>query len=168
MTLVVSLFSCSRIKHFHMWGTCQCEEHRFLNMYSRLKQCPHDAVTKIFCIHFQGALFSLKTRKLHLHSSEPFNWDHRSTDMHAVVMDIICCQYFFIFFKFIITYFLQGKEEDSDVMIRMERSSPLFSEEVVLDQRTGMIGTVRAAHDEEVQVILRSIYEKCSKPFCWR
>ena len=37
-----------------------------------------------------------------------------------------------------ITYFLQGKEEDSDMMIRMERSSPLFSEEVVLEN--GVIG----------------------------
>ena len=26
-------------------------------------------------------LGSLKTRKVRLHSCEPFNWDHRSTDM---------------------------------------------------------------------------------------
>ena len=26
-------------------------------------------------------LASLKTRKVHLHSCEPFNWDHTSTDM---------------------------------------------------------------------------------------
>ena len=98
-------------------------------------------------------LVSLKTRKLHLHSSERFNWDHRSTDMHEVVVDIILLSVFL----FMITYFLQGKEEDSDMTIRMERSSPLFSEEVVLDKRTGMIGTVRAVDDEEVLVILRSM-----------
>ena len=53
--------------------------------------------------------------------------------------------------------FFQGKKVDSDTMIRMERATPLFSEDVVLDQRTGMIGTATAADDEEVLVILHSI-----------
>ncbi|XP_067027390.1 uncharacterized protein [Acropora muricata] len=43
-----------------------------------------------------------------------------------------------------------GNEEDSDEMIRMERATPLFSEEVALDQATGMIGTATVADDEEV------------------
>ena len=54
MTLRVNLISWNRIKHFHMWATCQCKEHRFLNIHSRLKECPHDTVTKILCIHLQG------------------------------------------------------------------------------------------------------------------
>ena len=50
-----------------------------------------------------------------------------------VVVDFICCQYFYFFiFNITITYFFQGKEEDSDKMIRMERATPLFSEGVVL------------------------------------
>ena len=53
--------------------------------------------------------------------------------------------------------FFQGNEEDSDEMIGMERATPLFSEEVPLDQGTGMIGTTTAADDEEVLVILRSM-----------
>ena len=56
-----------------------------------------------------------------------------------------------------ITYFLRGKKEGSDEMIVMERAVPLFSGEVVLDQRTGMIGTATAADDKEVLVILRSM-----------
>ena len=39
----------------------------------------------------------------------------------------------------------------------MERATPLFSEEVALDQGTGMIGTATVADDEEVLVILRSM-----------
>ena len=54
MALRVNLISCHRIKHFDMWGTCQCKEHGFLNMHSSLKESPHDAVTKILCIHLQG------------------------------------------------------------------------------------------------------------------
>ena len=54
MTLRVNLISCSRIKHIHVWGTCQCKEHRFFNMHSRVKECHHDTVTKILCIHLQG------------------------------------------------------------------------------------------------------------------
>ena len=42
-------------------------------------------------------------------------------------------------------------------MILMDRATPLFSKEVVLDQRTGMIGTATTADDEEVMVILRSM-----------
>ena len=53
-------------------------------------------------------------------------------------------------------YFFQDNEEDSDE-IGMERATPLISGEVLLDQRTGMIGTVTAADDEEVMVILRSM-----------
>ena len=54
-------------------------------------------------------------------------------------------------------FFSQGNEEDSDEMIGMERATPLFSEEVALDQGTGMIGVGTAADDEEVLVILRSM-----------
>ena len=56
-----------------------------------------------------------------------------------------------------ITYFLQGRKEGSDEMIVMEREVPLFSGEVVLDQRTSMIGTATAVDDKEVLVILRSM-----------
>ena len=56
-----------------------------------------------------------------------------------------------------ITYFFQGKEEGSDEMIGMERATSLSSEEVAHYQATGMIGTVTAADDEEVLVILRSM-----------
>ena len=56
-----------------------------------------------------------------------------------------------------ITYLFQGKGEDPDEMIGMERATPLSPEEVALDQGTGMIGTATAAHDEEVLVILRSM-----------
>ena len=77
---------------------------------------------------------------------------------HAVVVDGICCQYFYLFiFTIMITYFFQGNEEDSDEMIGMERATPLSSEKDELDQRTGMIGTATAADDEEVLVILRSM-----------
>ena len=56
-----------------------------------------------------------------------------------------------------ITFFLQGRKEDSDEMIVMEKAAPLFSGEVVLDQRTGMIGTPTAEDDEQVLVIWRSM-----------
>ena len=74
-------------------------------------------------------------------------------------MDSICCQYLYIIFIFIvmITYFFKGKEEGSDKMTGMERATSLFSGEVVLDQKTSMIGTVTAADDEEVLVILHSM-----------
>ena len=55
-----------------------------------------------------------------------------------------------------ILYFFQVNEKDSDE-IGMERATPLISGEVLLDQRTGMIGTVTAADDEVVMVILRSM-----------
>ena len=42
-------------------------------------------------------------------------------------------------------------------MILLEEASRLFSKEVVLDQRTGMIGKATAADDEQVLVILRSM-----------
>ena len=41
-------------------------------------------------------------------------------------------------------------------MIRMERATPLFSEQV-LNQRTDVIGTATAADDKEVLVILRNM-----------
>ena len=59
-----------------------------------------------------------------------------------------------------ITYFLQCRKEDSDEMIVMERPAPLFSGEVVLAQRTGMIATATAADDKKVLVILR--FMKCA------
>ena len=64
--------------------------------------------------------------------------------------------FLFLFFYCYDYVFFQGKKVDSDKMIRMERATPLFSEDVVLDQRTGMIGTATAA-DDEVLVILHSI-----------
>ena len=67
--------------------------------------------------------------------------------------------FFFVFFCF----FFQGNEEDSDVMIGMERATPLCSEEVALDQGTGVIGTATAADDEEVLVILRSMKSAVSR-----
>ena len=58
----------------------------------------------------------------------------------------------YLFIYFFYCFFFQGKEEDSDKMIRMERATPLFSEEVVLNQRTDMIGMATAADDKEVLV----------------
>ena len=63
-----------------------------------------------------------------------------------------------------ITYLFQGKEEDSDEMIGMERATCLSSENVSHYQATGMIGTATAADDEEVLVILRSMKSAVS-PF---
>ena len=60
-------------------------------------------------------------------------------------------------FVIMITSFFQGNEEDLDEMIGMERATPLFFEEVALDQGTGLIGTATAADDEEVLVILCSM-----------
>ena len=65
--------------------------------------------------------------------------------------------YLLIYFYTYDYVFLQGKKEDPDEMIGMERATPLSPEEVALDQGTGMIGTATAAHDEEVLVILRSM-----------
>ena len=48
-------------------------------------------------------------------------------------------------------------------MILLEGATPLYSKEVVLDQRTGIIGTATAADDEEVLVILRSIRSAVSQ-----
>ena len=56
-----------------------------------------------------------------------------------------------------ITYFFQGKEEDSDELIGMERATSLSSEEAAHYQATGMIGTATGADDEEVLVILPSM-----------
>ena len=57
----------------------------------------------------------------------------------------------------VITYFFQGEEQYSDVMIGMERATPLSSEEVAHYEGAGMIGTATAADDEQVLVILRSM-----------
>ena len=54
-------------------------------------------------------------------------------------------------------FFFQGKEEDSDELIGMERATCLSSEEGAHYQATGMTGTATAADDEEVLVILRSM-----------
>lgn len=54
------------------------------------------------------------------------------------------------FYSFYST-FIEGEEEDSDKIIRIERATPLFSEDVILDQRTGMIGTASAA-DENLSI----------------
>ena len=65
--------------------------------------------------------------------------------------------FLFLYFYCYDYVFFQVKKVDSDTMIRMEGATPLFSEDVILDQRTGMIGTATAADDEEVLVILHSI-----------
>ena len=65
--------------------------------------------------------------------------------------------FLFLYFYCYDYVFFQGKKVDSDTMIRMERATPLFSEDVMLDQRTGVIGTATAADDEGVLVILHSI-----------
>ena len=73
-------------------------------------------------------------------------------------MESICCQYFYSFiFNILITYFLQGKEKDSDEMIGMERDSSLSSEEAAHYQGTGISGTATATEDEKALVILRSM-----------
>ena len=58
-------------------------------------------------------LVSLKTRKVHLHSSEPFNWDHRSTDMQSLwrvfVVSIVIYLFFFLsWLPFIFYFFFSG------------------------------------------------------------
>ena len=62
------------------------------------------------------------------------------------------------------TYFFQGNVENSDETIGIKRAIPLFAVSVllvvfllVLYRRTFMIGTDRAADDEEVLVILRNM-----------
>ena len=100
---------------------------------------------------------SLKCRKVHLHSCEPFNWDHRSTDMWLSWIVVVCSIFFEVIFIIMITYSFQGNKEVLYQMIQMEGATPLFSKEVVLHQRTGMIGTATATDDEEVLVILRSM-----------
>ena len=64
---------------------------------------------------------------------------------------------FIYFYYYDYVFFFQGNKEVLYEMILLERATPLFSKEVVLDQRTDMIGTATAADDEEVLVILRSI-----------
>ena len=71
-------------------------------------------------------------------------------------MKSIYCQYFFkIYFYYYDYVSFQGNKAVLYEMSLMERATPIFSQEVVLDQRTGMIGTATAADDEEVLVILR-------------
>ena len=100
-------------------------------------------------------LVSLKTRKVHLHSYEPFNWDHRSTAMQLSCECLLSVVFFL--FIFIVTYFFQRNKEVLYEMISLEGATSLFSKEVVLDQRTGMIGTATAAHDLQVEVLLHSM-----------
>ena len=103
-------------------------------------------------------LVSLKTRKLPLHSFEPFKCDHKSADMRLLWVVFVTSVFLFLYFYYYeYVFFFQGKEEDSDKMIRMKRATPLFSEDVVLDQGTGMIETATAADDKEVLVILHSM-----------
>ena len=127
-----------------MWSTCQCKQNRFLNMYSSLKESPHDFV--LICKEIEDVV-SLKTRKLHLHSSESFDWDHRSTNMQLSWIVFVVSIFIYLFLLLWLRIFFQGEEEDSDKIIRMERATPLFSADVVLDQRSDMIGTATAADD---------------------
>ena len=59
-----------------------------------------------------------------------------------------------------ITYFFQDSKVVLYEMILLEVASLLFSKEVVLDQRTGIIRKATAAGDKEVLVIWRSM--KCA------
>ena len=79
-------------------------------MQNRLKECPQDAVTKNLRIHLQGAhgLASLKTRKVQLHSCEPFNWDHRNTDMRLSWRVFVDSIFIDLVFVIMITYFFSG------------------------------------------------------------
>ena len=70
--------------------------------------------------------------------------------------------FFIIYFYYYDYVFFQGNEDVLYEMILMGRATPLFSKEVVLDQRTGMIETATAADDKEVLVILRSIKRSVS------
>ena len=56
-----------------------------------------------------------------------------------------------------ITYFFQGIRQVSDETILMKRATPFFCKEIVLNQRTGMIGTATAADDKELLVIFRGM-----------
>ena len=65
--------------------------------------------------------------------------------------------FIYLFLLLWLRIFFQGEKEDSDEMIGTERATSLSSEEVALDQRTGMIGPATDSDDEEVLVILRSM-----------
>ena len=43
----VNLISCSRIEHFHLWGTCQFKRYHFSDKFGKVIGCPRDAVAKI-------------------------------------------------------------------------------------------------------------------------
>ena len=73
------------------------------------------------------------------------------------LLTVFLLTYFLII---MITYFFQGKGEDSDQLIGMERVNSLSSEEAAHYQGTGRIGTATAADDEKALVILRSM--KCA------
>ena len=53
-------------------------------------------------------LASLKTRKVHLHSCEPFNWDHRSTDMRLSQRVFVLSIFIDLFFKYYDYVFFSG------------------------------------------------------------
>ena len=139
-----------------MWGTCRCKQNRFLNMHNRLKKSLHD-----FVYWFARRSWILSLWKLEKYIcivlnlltgiTEAQTCGCRGSYLLSVFLFLYFCCYGYVFF--------QGKKVDSDTMIRMERATPLFSEDVVLDQRTGMIGTATAADDEEVLVILHSIWK---------
>ena len=60
----------------------------------------------MICKEIEG-LASLKTRTVHLHSCEPFNWDHRSTDVQlswrvfvvSIFIDLFFEYYDYVFFS---------------------------------------------------------------------
>ena len=56
-----------------------------------------------FCVFIckeMVGLVSLKTRKVPLHSFEPFNWDHRSTDMRLSWIIFVVSIFFLIYFYY--------------------------------------------------------------------
>ena len=112
-----------------------------------------------FCVFISKEivdLVSLKTRKVHLHSCEPLTG---ITEAQTCVCrgEYLFSVLLFIYFYYYAYVFFKGNEEDSDEIIGMERATPISSGKNELDQRTGLIGTVTAADDEEVLVILRSM-----------
>ena len=55
-------------------------------------------------------LASLKTRKVHLHSCEPFNRDQRSTDMRLSWRVFVVSIFIYIYFYYYDYVFFAGRE----------------------------------------------------------
>ena len=161
MTLRVNLISCNRIKHFHVWGTCQCKEHRFFNMHSRLRGMSPWCCDKDFVYSFARRSWILSIWKLENYICIVVNLltgiTEAQTCMRLSWIVSVVNIFIYLFLLLWLRIFFQGEKEDSDEMIGTERATSLSSEEVTLDQRTGMIGPATDSDDEEVLVILRSM-----------